>query len=282
MALGLARWGIRTFDGTQSEYHLLLERGTVPAGAAPRDDDGEPVDGRVRRNWHAAIPREPQGFPKQAAFDLTRKEATYLRERIPFSAPSSLLALLFRNPLPDVAFAWQHPALASFPDAVRVALHHAECFAETMQGAALLYNLMLAQADARDTVDAFRQRLGEWCDELGARSRELATWKVAEFWAFVRSIANASDSTMRFVNHWLELRPWESHARACDDAAARSLVTAREQQLKGPRARLSNPRARELWGGESGTARLSFRWPTAYRLVADIMTGLGREEVVDA
>lgn len=272
--LGLASWGIRAVDATQSEYHLLLEKAGAPTGTVSRDDDGEPGDGRVRRHWHAALPREPHGFPKQATFDLTRSEATYLRERIRLSAPRSLLALLFRSPLPDVAFAWHHPALGSFPDDVRAALHHAQCFAETMQGAALLYNLMLAEAGQRDTVEPFRQRLGEWCDELGVRSRELAEWKLTEFWALVRSIANVRESTMRFVNHWLELRPWESAARVRDDSAVRSLINTREQRLKGPRARLTNSRALELWGGESGTARLAFRWPTARRLLTDIVAGL--------
>jgi hypothetical protein len=160
---------------------------------------------------------------------------------------------------------------------MRAALHHAQCFAETMQGAALLYNLLLAEADKRETADAFRQRLGDWCDELGARSRDLATWKLPEFWAFVRSKGNVSDATMRFVNHWLELRPWESRSRVCDDGTARQLIQMREQRLKGPRARLSNPRALEVWGGASGTRRLSFRWEAAHRLVADVVAGLGRE-----
>jgi hypothetical protein len=276
--LGLRAWGIRSFGGTQSEYHMLLDRGVGPDGTAALDDDGEPVDGRVRRNWHGAIPRAPLGFPKQATFDLTSKEAIYLRERIRLSAPQSLLALLFRSPLPDVAFAWQHPALGSFPDEMREALHHAQCFAETMHGAALLYNLMLAEADKREEkADDFRRRIGDWRDELGVRARELATWKLHDFWAFVRSKGNVSEATVRFVNHWLELRAWETRSQACGDAAARILIQMREQRLKGPRARLSNARALEVWGGASGTGRLSLRWEAAHRLVADIVAGLGRE-----
>ncbi len=59
--------------------------------------------------------------------------------------------------------------------------------------------------------------------------------------------------------------------RAADDPSLRALIRHREQQLKGGRARLVNPRALELWGGESGTGRLVYRWPTAYRLVSDIV-----------
>ena len=81
------------------------------------------------------------------------------------------------------------------------------------------------------------------------------------------------------MNHWLELTAWESPEKACDDKTARALLKMREQRLKGPRARLDNPRALELWGGDSGTGRLVYRWPTGRRLIGDILEGLERRAV---
>ncbi len=270
--LGLERWGIRAFNGTQPDYHRFLEAGGGSAAREARDDDGEPIGEGARRNWHARIPKAPEGFPKKATLTLTAPEGEYLRERIRFSEPQSMLALLLKpGYLPDVEYPWLHPRLGDFPADVRDALEHAQCFAETMQGAAMLYNLMLAEAGKRDTVGDFRERLAAWSEELRGRERELASWNLGRFWELASRIANVPSGTKTFVNQWLELRTWESASRACDDATARNLVRLREQQLKGARARLTNPRALEMWGGDSGTARLVYRWPTAYRLVSDIV-----------
>lgn len=274
--LGLSTWGIRTFDSTHADYHRFIESGANRNARDARDDDGEPVGDGSARSWHGGLPRAPEDFPKKATLELTRVEAAYLRERIRLNAPGSMLALLFRSgELPDVAHPWMHPRFADFPLEVRHSLSHAQCFAEVMQGAAILYNLMLAEADKRDSVDVFRARLTAWSEELQGRERELRAWKVSDFWQLARSIANVDARTFKFVNHWLELTTWESPAKACEDKTARALIKMREQR-KGPRARLDNPRALELWGGDSGTGRLVYRWPTGRRLVGDILDGLER------
>ena len=227
---------------------------------------------RARRRWKRAelargTAARPHGLSEEASLDLTRAEATYLRERIRFRAPGSMLALLLRSgALPDVAYPWMHPRLADFPQDVRDSLSHAQCFAEMLQGAAVLYNLMLAEADQRDSVEDFRARLTEWSEELRGRERELRNWRFSDFWQLARSIAKVEPRTFEFVNHWIELNTWETPAKACDDKTARALLRMREQRLKGPRARLDNPRALELWGGDSGTGRLAYRWPTGRRL----------------
>jgi hypothetical protein len=270
--LGLGKWGIRTFQGTQADYERSIEAGGAPSLRDARDDDGEPIGDGSRRNWHAALPAPPGGFPKEATLDLTRSEATYLRERIRLTAPGSLLAVLLRSgPLPDVPYPWMHPRFGELPHDLRGSLAHAQRFAETMQGAALLYNLMLAESDKRDTIDEFRRRLSDWSEELQSRAPEFAAWKLADFWSLTSVIANIYPQTMAFVNHWLEIKAWENASLACDSAAARALIKMREQRLKGARARLGNPRALELWGGESGTARLDYRWPTARRLLSEIV-----------
>ncbi|MBC7052265.1 hypothetical protein G6O46_24970, partial [Salmonella enterica subsp. enterica serovar Enteritidis] len=88
-----------------------------------------------------AIPGAPKGFPKEASLELTRAEAEYLAERIRLKQPDSMLATVLRmKELSDVPFAWMHPRLADFAPKLRSSLLHAQCFAETMQGGALLYN----------------------------------------------------------------------------------------------------------------------------------------------
>jgi hypothetical protein len=280
--LGLETWGIRKFGGTQTDLHHTIEQGRQ-GQLAMRDDEGESLED-ARRVWHAALPSPPTGFPKEAGLELTRVEANYLAERIRLSSPDSMLATILRvKEVSEVPFPWMHPRLAEFPTELQAALHHAQCFAETMQGAALLYNLMLAEADKRTTlVEEFRAAIHDWVKELQARGRELAAWRLADFWTLAARIANVSRAR-RFVDHWLELKVWEDPTRATDDKTARALIRKREEELKHGRARLANPRALELWGGASGTGRLQYRWFTAKRLLDDIFDARtsGRKSTVN-
>ncbi len=272
--LGLESWGIRGFGGTQTDLHHLLEHGRA-GQPTMRDDEGESLESH-RRVWHAAVPAPPKGFPKEASLDLRRTEAEYLQERIRLKAPDSMLAAVLRlGELSTVPYPWMHPRLGDFAPELRSALLHSQCFAETMQGAALLYNLLLAEADKREsTVEAFRTELRKWSEELQTRERELSAWRLGEFWALVGGMANVKPLTKTFIDHWLEMKVWGNMAKATDNKMARDLVARRELQLKGGRARLANPRALELWGGASGTERLQYRWFTAKRILGDVFDGL--------
>lgn len=280
--LGLHSWKIRLFDGSQDDYHRSLDRFSALHAAARQDDDGEWLDGRPGRNWHSGLPEPPPEFPEEATFELTREEADYLVERIQLAAPGSLLSFLARRGRPaDVDFAWEHPQFGEFPAAVREALSHAQLLAETMQGAAWLYNVLLAEERAKSTgrkepIEAFRAALEEWAREIAGRRRAIDGWDRGAFWQLIRQQATVSRATEAFVEGWCRLAPWERRDGGADDKAARELVRHREHQLKGPRARLGNPRALEIWGGQSGTGRLEYRFRAASRLMADIYTALGR------
>lgn len=280
--LGLRAWKIRLFDGSQDDYHRSLDRFYSLAAAVRHDDDGERLDGRLRHNWHTGLPEPPSEFPEAATFALPKDEARYLVERIQLAAPGSLLAFLARRGRPaDVDLAWQHPQLGEFPAAVREALSHAQLLAETMHGAAWLYNVMLAEERAKATgrkepVEEFRAALSDWAQELAGRGRAIDTWDRGAFWQLVRLHGNVSRTTEAFVEGWCRLAPWDRGDGGADDKAARELVRHRERQLKGARARLGNPRALELWGGQSGTGRLDYRFRAASRLISDIYLALGR------
>jgi hypothetical protein len=280
--LGLSSWKIRLFDGSQDDYHRSLDGFYKRGHDARRDDDNELVAGGLRRNWHSDVPEPAEGFPNEAGFALTRDEARYLVDRIQLAAPRSLLAFLARRGHPaDAAHAWMHPQLGEMSHEIQDALAHARLLAETMQGAAWLYNILLAEERAKSTgnvdpVDEFRAALAAWAEEVADRRREILAWDHQAFWMLVRRLGRVAKSTEAFVEAWLRLAAWDKPGGGPDDKAARDLVRHREQQLKGARARLTNPRALELWGGESGTGRLDYRWRAASRLVEDLYAALGR------
>lgn len=274
---GLGRWGIRLFPGSQDQYHRSLDG--FYRRALQQEDEEEPEPG----NWHRGLPPRPEGFPRSATFQLSTGEAAYLRDRIMAACSGSLFAHLIDNEAgsdPDAGFPWEHRLAPKLPPRLATQLAHAHNFSQVMNGAALLYNLMLAELERSQLVPAYWERLQTWHAQLAARAGELAGWNRIRFWELLGSQgARIPLQTRTFVESWAErtiggLAASETADDLIRDGRVRTQMVARESALKGPLARLTSKHARELWQGESGTAPLSFRWPTARAFIADIHAGL--------
>jgi hypothetical protein len=154
-------------------------------------------------------------------------------------------------------------------------ISHARHFAEVMHGATILYNIMVAQAHPRseELLPPLSQYFQDWCAEFAVRESELRAWDRADFWRQVAD-ANASPTfmTRQFIDGWIDCAFGIADVRdlpVSPDATA--LIRTRECRLKGPLARLDNARARELWNGNSGLARLEYRWRNAQMILNDIV-----------
>lgn len=277
---GLRTWHIRLFPSSQEDYHSNLYH---LASRPQRNDDGEPIDGKIAYNWHQGLPPAPPNFPHNVTFRLTSAEAEYLAERIITKCSDSLLAFLVDRRQTNVpaAFAWEHSLFDQFPPHIQEQLLHARNFSESIQGAALLYNLMLAeQKQAEELAEEYRQSLQDWAERLIARRHDLKQWNRQEFWRTVATVgAQISLPTQLFIQRWLDLALNPEIAQTiATHPEARSRIQSREAVLKGGQARLSNPRALELWQGESGTAPLDYRWGSAQRILTDILDGFAQED----
>lgn len=275
---GLGTWGIRLFPGSQDQYHRVIDRYPSPANSGPRDDDGEPVDGSLRPNWHASIPAVPNDFPKDVSFRLIRAEAEYLRERVLTCVPGTLLAFLVDHGRiwQPTDFPWEHPQFAEFPARIKEQLFHARNFSEAIHGSVLLYNLMLADlvGEADLTAD-YRERLRAWADTMDGRRDAMTRWDRRRFWEIVLATSpRIPMPTRMFVEMWLDLALSAEAGSIAASQRARRLIHDRERALKREQARLENQRARELWNGEAGTAQLSYRWPVTQTIVLDILNGV--------
>lgn len=274
---GLGDWGIRLFQGSQEQYQRAADGFYTQRKRAQRTDDGEPADGAVARNWHAALPDPPADFPRTASFGLRRREAEYLQERLMTTGPRSLFAFLLDRGRPTgwVDFAWQHPQLGEFPAAIRDQLDHARRFSEIIHGSALLYNLMLAEAAKNERREAeYREDLGEWSERVAQQADALARWDMPRFWILAgQARGPIGPGTQDFVEGWIART--RSAPSIVGDREARRLIQDREARLKRSQARLTNPRALERWSGAAGTAQLNYRWGIAQRIIADIHAGLG-------
>ncbi len=284
---GLGHWGIRLFPGSQDAYHRSFDSFhqacDLHRARQPERDD-EP-DGAPPHNWHAGLPDPPPDFPAKADFRLRHAEADYLRERILTTARGTLLAFLVDQgwPCDPTNFPWEHSQAAEFPASIGEQLRHARHFSETVNGASLLYNLLLAEkAENQELCDEYRTRLQDWAVSLRDRSEDLARWDRTEFWRIVATgNARIPGPTRDFINEWLDLALSRRPQALADLPKAHRLIQVRERQLKKGLARLDNQRALELWNGDAGTAQIDYRWRTAQTIIGDILEGLN-DGVADA
>jgi len=211
---------------------------------------------------------------------LTRPEARFLRDGILNRTAGSLLAHLVtrEKSLAETDFCWFSEAYGEFPLANRVLVDHTRIFSEVIHGAALIYNLLLAQKAAKkQLVDSYRERLREWSKMLEDRAPHISQWDVEVFWDLLRNHdVRVTRRTADFVSEWIRqvkytTQPW----KLADRTEARQLIQEREHALKKGLARLENPRALELWNEEAGTGRLDFRWRVSRQMINDIVEGLG-------
>lgn len=275
---GLRRWGILRYTGSQSQYHRWLDSALFAPLYA--DVEGEAAAGWENPNWDPALPEGAPDLKLTATFTLSPAEAAYLRDRLQIFCPGSLLKTLVERcaPVGDVTFIWEHPQLGEFSTAQQQAIRHAQVFSTLMQGASLLYNLMLADLVTNtDLVTTYQDDLLQWREGLASLSPWLPHWDQQAFWQLVHANGRIPTLTEQFVRRWLDLCiSAGSPPDVATDATARALVREREIRLKRSRSRFESLRHRELWSGAAGIAPLDFRWRIAQRLTNDILYGLPR------
>ena len=272
----LRRFGILRREGTEGQVAGLRQI------SRPQDEATEFL-GHSDAVWAPSIPSPPDDFFSLSScnFTLTHDEATWLRERIVDAVPDSLLQFLAMQgkSLSDSnAYAWEDPEAVEAEGAVREALDEARRFSVTMHGAALLYNLLLAErakelglARHEGRRDEYRNRLDEWQKDF--QEINAGAWDLNGLWALVAAQGRpAAPPTRAFVSEWVDLAR-ESGGRLADDDKARELIRMREHRQKRGQARLSNKRLMEQWGGASGSGRLDFRWPVVRRILNEIVDG---------
>lgn len=236
----------------------------------------------------AATPAMPQRFPEESGggFALSREEAAWLRERILTTQAGTSLALLMESSdvgassiaeLRGYSSPWEHPALASGS-----LVEQARRFSHAIRGAALLYNLLVAEKCAEEGLTAkaelavgLEEDLVTWQEQAG-QDELICTWHTQELW---NSISNTPlpHLTVQFVNAWVNgfQGAIAANTPVAEVPHLRELVADRERR-KGRQSRLNNPRMLGDWSGQAGTGQLIYRWNTVRTLTADILEGMAR------
>lgn len=275
---GLGRWQILAADLAADQMGM--------SGSAAEDVTDE-LAGRALGDWSSTLPPIPPRFPDEVpgGFALLPEEASWLRERILTSVPESLLAHMVASPMAtdvEAEAPWEDPRTTSLPDEVAAWLHDARLFSLTLHGAALLYNLLLAEvyeAAGLDGIEAplghYRAELDEWQERIEADRRDLEEWDRAAMRARVLGRnPRVRPPTWAFVEAWSEMVIDQGAQQVADSTAARGLVADRERLQKRRQARLTNQKLLTTWSGAAGARPLLYRWGTAQTVVADIAEGL--------
>ncbi len=278
---GLRTWGILQLSRSQEDYHRWLDTYYERIRCAPTADESDDAPTIDSANWHPHLPPSPEGFPAGATFDLTFEEADYLADRVRQRTEGSLLAYFVgRQILPeDVPFPWMHAAYANFPSELRRLVDHARHFSEVMHGAALIYNLLLAESHPQfaDQRESYRSDLEAWWSDFPETASSPVAGKLKEFWELVEHATahRIPPATKTFITQWHQF-VFQAPATQtiADESVARSLVRERERNIKRGRARIGNERMVQDWGGQSGSAQLNYRWPTAMQVIDDIVRPL--------
>lgn len=267
----LGAWRIRGGDLSsegffrrQYDYRQLSKRSV-------KADDPEARELLPGSGLDPHLPAPPEGWLRAVDFALTPDEELYLSDQIATSTQGSLLSWLIRNPPGNSPnFAWDIDNLQRAPAQLRDLVDHARRFSVAIHGAALLYNLLLARKCGKpDLVDEYEERIEDWSSTVLIPSRALEGWSRPDWWATIqRKNPRLRQPTIQFINRWVDLL--ESGVSIGRTQAAADLISTRERQIKGGRARLANQAALDRWSGASGLRRHDFRWSIAQSHLEDL------------
>ena len=266
---GMGRFGIRTWDLSIASHLRAAALRTKTIAEDPDEVGHSGPDLGI----DSSLPARPDDLLDETTFELTSSEAGYLRDRIAASCPHSAFAwLALHGEQVWAEYIWQHPQLEHFPAEMRALIDHGRRFHHAIHGAALLYNLMLADKRGDDSLsDDFRAELEEWQTDLDDE-QVFDAWDRGAFWSTLVGLnRRLHPATRGFVDSWLRVA---ESGDVADSKDARSLIQAREIKLKGGRARLTNSAALDTWSERAGLVRLDYRWGVASRHLDDIYTAL--------
>lgn len=276
---GLEAWGIREYLGSLQQYLQDADArrpGRLPVQRATEKEEDVAPTGRAWRT--EVIQLRPADFPEGADMAIRREEALFLLERWRAHQPDSLLTWLALTlqeapALPVAGRIWEHPYALEFPAAINGLVFQAQRLDVLVRGAALLYNLQLAEMDHREAlVEAYRKELDGWAR---GEATLVHAWDPADLWTRVIGKGHGiTPKTKSFVEAWLlEVKTSRDSLRASQ--RARALIHARESGLKGAASsRFENAAARRQWGGRAGLAPMDFRWPTVDTYLREWHAGL--------
>ena len=274
----LTRWRIFLPARGATWYHANFAGLSRNQSPAPVSDDPGIAHARTP-TWHPRLPQSPGDFRKSAEFALTRQEAVFVQGRIAEGCHGSLLACFAQKTSPVLAPTfWDDPLVATAPAQVQHVVELARRFSLLVEGAPLMYNLLLAErkdallGGCAARIVQYHGEITEWFD----REQQEQPIDLGLLWNFAKTAGiRRVAAQVAFVERWAALTHQQRGKNITGSKELRELVEHRERDLKGrSRARLANPERLATWSGSVGVGRMDFRWFRVRQLLTDLHHGL--------
>jgi hypothetical protein len=272
------RWGLTYYLDHLVDYYSA----TTPR----KDDDGlAHLAATVEPTWDPQLGRLLPGsagiskeleFQSGVDFDLTRAEATYLKDGFVAMASeggSSLIAHLLTQAKPvEFNFPWETKC-----SDLEVAIDHARAFSMFTKGATLQYYELLVEAQRTKgllTSDlTFEKPFEQWWDLTKER---LGNWDLDAFLALVRGMCRLRPNDSVFLAAWLRLcRDAKSGKEFLADPQARELIRRREWTVRHVKYRLGQDKYLRQWEAPESLDGREFTDPEFIPYLLDYRSGIG-------
>ena len=228
-------------------YAVALKEYGIRIGAddpAPnrRLAEADELTERSRGSWHPTLPGPPANFPQEVegGLRLHPDEARWLRERILDAVPGTLLAYLLEpehRPGSEGDAPWDEPVALAAPEPIGSLVRDAQRFSLAMHGAALLYNLLIAEryeraglSEHEQPAARYRDRLSEWSDLMSAEP-SLKGWDRSGMWTLLiekNSRISTNVKARQFIERWLDAVTSGAAGDAAVNSTLRGIVDERE------------------------------------------------------
>ena len=278
----LVRWNIFVPNQSQSWYHKHFKQLARPVRHKQAEDAELMFESQA--TWHPHLPRFPESLLQSASFELSEEESEFIRGCIETNVSGSLLSWLARegsSALASAEWCWEALSVWHAPAELQEIVELARRFSLHVEGAPLLYNLLLAETrrtiygDHSGTDEAwiehYRAALAKWAE----KEAQEEGYNPEKLWAeAARRGAQIKAPLKDFIESWSQGLARCGPGGVADSRELRELIAYREKLLKGSRARLVNRNRLLDWKGDTGVGRLSFRWPNVRRILTDLHEGL--------
>jgi hypothetical protein len=238
---------------SQSYYHDHLKQHYADSSAFKDDDGLSHLAAGPVRNWDAGLldvvhksktfPSDDLELSTELSFDLTGREARYLRDRfemIGTNQPSLLLHLIRLGNASTFDYPWEVPC----PDGLRRAVTHARCLSVFAKGATLVYYQLLIEArEAAGITPPVYDLLGPFTVWWTIARDELRGWDLGDFFQLMHGLSAVRPRDREFFD--------EFHANVLRSGSASDLLHGEAgRRLVRTREKTKRPRKARLAGGD--------------------------------
>jgi hypothetical protein len=258
------------YGGRRPSLRMLLEESREERG-----DDTDAED--IARSPVITLPPAPE-WAEKLSINLTRDEASFLRQQIVATRPDSLLGQILVNQhrleqflaLPEAADFSQMAALPfikQVPDPrLRQVVCRAKLFWDLLSGAHIRYNCLLHERfGIAALARQFTAQWAEWRREM--RDFPWTQWSTEDLWSYIHEAGGQLNRRTRdFIEKWIQL----ARDLPPENAPFDKCVVQQEGANKRSRARLRLDNRDDRVEAWIGISSLNYRLTQARTIVNDI------------